>query len=108
MRALKERIRGIWVEVNMQRPDPDEWWEDFEKFNPVSAQITKEFWEKNQRRLNSFINGIEARCSEIMVKRYVSYYLERLRELRREPKCAAFLRRRKLLTYGETLDDKPN
>lgn len=91
MQALKRCARSTWAFWIMEKPDS--LCEDLERFNPLSTQITREFCEKYQKQLNSFIDGVDAHYSEKTFRRFVSFYLKRVEELCKASKYESMLRR---------------
>lgn len=95
MQAIKKWARETLTFVALQRPDWDEWWEEFKRYNPVSAQITEEFWKKYRKKLDRLYRGQSfGGCSETHIKLYQNYYAKRVYQLREDSKHARLFRRR--------------
>jgi hypothetical protein len=91
MQALKRWAKQTLIYVSQQRPDGNEWWEEFVKCNPISARIMEEFRGKYRRKLNRVILPQDtAICyGEKGIKLFEDYYAKRVYELREDPKSAS-------------------
>ena len=103
MQALKEWARKTLILVAMERPEWEEWWEEFKKYNPVSAQILEEFWRKHRRRPGRL--GLPehevAAYGEKGIGLFENYYAKRIYELRRDPERAWLFQNRPLQANGQ-------
>ena len=94
MQALRKWARSTFAYVALERPDWDEWWEEFKRFNPVSAQVTEEFWKKYRKKLDRLDRRrFAVRSNKTALILYENYYAKRVYELRKDPKYASLFRR---------------
>ena len=102
MQAMKRWARETLTFVTLERPDWDEWWEEFRRCNPVSALVTEEFWNKYQKKLRRLSLGQAVPgCTEAEIKLYQNYYAKRAYELRRDPEHSSLLQNRPLQANGQ-------
>lgn len=105
MQALKEWARATLTFVTLERQDWDEWWQEFKRYNPVSALITEEFWTKYRKKLRHLSLGQAIPgCTETEIKLYQNYYAKRAYELRRDPEHASLFQNRPLQANGRHED----
>ncbi len=96
MQALKRWVKDFLESYAIMRPDWDEWWENFKKYYPVSAQIIYEFNRKYRRKLSrvALIQDVALIYGETGIKLFQDYFSKRVFELRKDPNYASLFRRR--------------
>lgn len=105
MQALKEWARATLTLVTLERPDWDEWWEEFKRCNPVSALITEEFWNKYRKKLRRLSLGQAIPgYTETEIKLYQNYYAKRAHELRRDREPASLFQDQCIQASGQCED----
>jgi hypothetical protein len=106
MRDFDRRIEKIEKELNIGE-DESTWWEDFKKRDPVSAQIHDEFFEKHEDDPDFVKECAEGKFSDKTINACADYHLERLRELREDPKYASMFQKRVDSGCDEKREDQP-